>query len=292
MTYVFNIQHYSLHDGPGIRTIVFLKGCPMRCRWCCNPESQRYEREISYVRNKCIGLKECGFCQAAAPEGGIAFKDDKAVIDMEKCSHCIKCADVCPSQAIKAEGREYGIKEIIDIVERDSVFYSHGDGGLTVSGGEPLTHGEFLLDLLKEAKHRRISTAVETCGYAGYETLFKAAEYLDTILFDIKTTDNAKHIEYTGKSNEIILSNFERLCKDFPELPKKVRTPIIPGFNDSIEDIQKILDFIKNKPNVSYEPLPYHSFGRGKYAALGRDYPMGDVKLDGKIIEEIKNIAR
>ena len=290
-TYVFNIQHYSLHDGPGIRTIVFLKGCPMRCRWCCNPESQKYEQEISYVENKCIGLKECGFCKGAAPENGIKFTEDNAVIDMEKCSGCLKCAEVCPSKAIKVEGKKYSVKELIDIVEKDSVFYGHGDGGLTVSGGEPLTHREFLVDLLKEAKKRRISTAIETCGYADYEALYEAAKYLDTVLFDIKSMDSFKHKEYTGKSNEKILSNFERLCIDYPNINKKVRTPVIPGFNDSVEDILKILDFIKVKPNVSYEPLPYHSFGRGKYKALGREYPMGDVRLDKGRIEEINRVV-
>jgi pyruvate formate lyase activating enzyme len=286
-TYVFNIQHYSLHDGPGIRTIVFLKGCPMRCRWCCNPESQQYNREISYVANKCIGLSECGYCKDYAPQNAITFEDDKAVIDMERCSHCLECAEVCPSKAIKSEGKEYGIKELADIVERDSAFYGHGDGGLTVSGGEPLTHGNFLIALLKEAKKRRITTAIETCGYADYEVLFEAAKYLDTILFDIKSLNDEKHREYTGKSNKKILENFERLCRDYPNLKKKVRTPVIPGFNDSVEYIKNILDFIKDKPNVSYEPLPYHSFGRGKYTALGRDYPMGDAKLDETIMKEI-----
>lgn len=291
-TYVFNIQHYSLHDGPGIRTIVFLKGCPMKCRWCCNPESQKYEQEISYVENKCIGLKECGFCKNAAPDGAIDFPKDKAVINMEKCSGCLKCAEVCPSKAIKLEGKKYGIKELIDIVEKDSVFYGYGNGGLTVSGGEPLTHKDFLVDLLREAKKRRISTAIETCGYADYDALYETAKYLDTILFDIKSMDNEKHKEYTGQSNEKILSNFERLCKDYPHIDKKVRTPVIPGFNDSVEDILKILEFIKYKPNVSYEPLPYHSFGRGKYKALGREYPMGDVKLDNEKFEAINNAVK
>jgi pyruvate formate lyase activating enzyme len=266
---------------------VFLKGCPMRCRWCCNPESQHYEREISYVANKCIGLSECGYCKDFAPQNAIKFEGDKAVIDMEKCSYRLECADVCPSKAIKIEGKEYDIKELADIVERDSIFYGHGEGGLTVSGGEPLTHGDFLIALLKEVKKRRITTAIETCGYADYEVLFEAAKYLDTILFDIKSLNDEKHREYTGKSNKKILENFERLCKDYPDLHKKVRTPVIPTFNDSTHDIKNILDFIRNKPNVSYEPLSYHSFGRGKYAALGRDYPMGDAKLDESIMKKI-----
>ncbi len=289
--YVFNIQHYSLHDGPGIRTIVFLKGCPLRCRWCCNPESQNYNKEISYVNNKCIGLSECGFCSQVCDEKAIKF-EDKAIINHLKCTNCLKCADVCPSKAIKTEGKLYSVDEILDIVERDSVFYGHGDGGLTISGGEPLSHKDFVIELLKEAKKRRINTAIETCGYVDYDNLYNAAKYLDTILFDIKSINSEKHREYTGYNNEKILYNFEQLCVDYPNLPKKVRTPIIPNFNDSEKDIKKILDFIKDKPNVIYEPLKYHSFGKGKYKALGRNYPMGDVVLTDEKFSKIVDLCK
>lgn len=293
-SYIFNIQHYSLHDGPGIRTIVFLKGCPMRCRWCCNPESQRYEQEISYVENKCLGRKSCGLC-AQIYKDGIEFREkseqDSAVINMEQCRNHLALAEICPARAIKKEGEVYLAEELLDIVERDVVFYGHGDGGLTVSGGEPLTHPDLLLPLLRGARQRRIHTAIETCGYADYDVLQKAAPYLDYILYDIKSMDSEKHLTYTGKKNNVILHNFERLCEEFPELPKKVRTPVIPGFNDTVDDIKRILDFIRNKPNVSYEPLPYHSFGKGKYKALGREYEMGDVKLDSGRMEEIYELG-
>ncbi len=288
-SYVFNIQHYSLHDGPGIRTIIFLKGCPMRCRWCCNPESQSVKPEIFYTENKCIGLKECGFCKKICPVNAISF-NEKAVIDRNKCINCIKCADVCPSKAIKAEGVHYSINELLDIVEKDNVFYSHG-GGLTVSGGEPLNSGDYLIELLREAKKRRINTAMETCGYGDYNVLYEAAKYIDTILFDIKSLNEGRHIKYTGCSNKIILSNLKRLSEDYPKLNKKVRTPVIPGFNDSIDDIRAILDFIKDMPNMSYEPLKYHSFGRGKYNSLGREYKMGNAALNDDIFEEINKLV-
>lgn len=288
-SYIFNIQHYSLHDGPGIRTIVFLKGCPMHCRWCCNPESQKYYPEVSYVDNKCIGFVECGYCQKVCPENAITFLEEgKAVLSHDKCSGCLNCVSYCPSKALKQEGKKYTISEILDIVERDMVFYGHGDGGLTVSGGEPLTHVEFLSELLREAKKRRIHTAIETCGNADYAALYEAAKYLDYILFDVKSMNGEKHKEYTGCGNERILNNFTRLCKDYPLLPKKVRTPVIPGFNDTVGEIEKIREFLADKPNVEYETLPYHSFGKGKYKALGREYEMGDAKLSDEMLKYIQ----
>jgi pyruvate formate lyase activating enzyme len=288
--YVFNIQHYSLHDGPGIRTIVFLKGCPMRCKWCCNPESQRYTQEISYVQNKCIGEQACGFCRSLCPAQAISF-DETAAIDFSRCKQCMKCAEACPAQAIKIEGKQYTVSQLLDIAERDAVFYGHGNGGLTVSGGEPLSHPEFLTELLCGAKQRRMHTAIETCGQAEYASLHQTAKYLDYILYDIKSMNTQKHLQYTGWNNTRILSNFEKLCEEYPDLPKKVRTPIIPGFNDTVEDIQAILDFLKDKPNTTYEPLPYHSFGRGKYKALGRPYEMGDAVLATDIREKVFALA-
>ncbi|MBR1443483.1 MAG: glycyl-radical enzyme activating protein, partial [Firmicutes bacterium] len=268
MTYVFNIQRYSLHDGEGIRTTVFLKGCPLHCRWCCNPESQNREKEIMYLRGKCIGESECGYCG----KYGFGFSEGKADITASLCPS--EAVDICPSKAIKTVGEEYTAEEILDIAERDSVFYGN-DGGITISGGEPLIHKNFILSILKKARERHIKTSIETCGYADYDTLFAAAGYLDMIMFDIKSLDEKKHIEFTGKSNKKIIENFKRLCIDHPELKKKVRTPVIPEFNDNEKDISEIAGFLRNKPNIKYELLPYHSYGKSKYISLGRIYPMG-----------------
>ena len=274
-TYVFNVQRYSLHDGPGIRTIVFLKGCPLRCRWCSNPESQRFEREVSYVENRCIGHAACGLCSTVCPPHAIRYTEDGlASLNRKACTDCLACAMVCPAHAIKVEGNVHTVEEILDLVERDAAFYRRGNGGLTVSGGEPLSHPEFLISLLQGARQRRIHTAIETCGYAPYSTLHQAAQHLNFILYDVKTMDEQRHLIWTGKSNAPILENLQHLCQDYPALPKLVRTPVIPGFNDAPEDLEAIDQYLAGLPGVTHQLLPYHTYGKGKYKALGRIYEM------------------
>jgi pyruvate formate lyase activating enzyme len=180
------------------------------------------------------------------------------------------------------EGREYAVTEILDTVERDEVF-SRGGGGLTVSGGEPLMQPKFLSDLLTESKRRHIHAAMETCGHGDYAALREAAKLLDLVIYDIKSLDDAKHREFTGLGNSLSIENSTGLCDDFPNLPKLVRTPVIPGFNDSPQDIGEIAAYLAGKPGVTLELLPYHRFGAGKYAALGREYPMGGAELSGEI---------
>lgn len=272
--YIFNVQHYSLHDGPGIRTIVFLKGCHLRCKWCSNPESQNIFKEIFYNKNKCIGCNECGECINECEKHLIKLDKDngKIIIDRNACDNCLKCADACPSKAIDIYGEMVTVNEILKVVEKDSAFYSRSGGGLTLSGGEPLMQGEFAIELLKEAKKRRINTAIETCGYCDYNVLKEACKYLDTIFMDIKIIDDDLHKEYCGASNKVILNNFTKLCEDFKDIKKIIRTPVIPGFNDNDKAINEIKEFIYGKENVTYELLPYHEYGKNKYTFLGREY--------------------
>lgn len=291
--YVFNIQHYSVHDGPGIRTIVFLKGCPLKCRWCSNPESQQYTPELAYNENKCIGVQDCSWCKKACQYGAITDAENgKIRIDREGCQKCFQCVAVCPSKSLHTFGKVMTVADVLKIVEADGIFYSRSGGGLTLSGGEPLTHGDFTLELIKEAKRRRIDATIETCGHADWLQLERIAPYLKTILFDIKSMNDSKHQEYTGVSNSLILENLVKLREGFPQLHILVRTPVIPGFNDTEEDINAIIDFIQDMTNVSYEILPYHRMGQQKYGYLSREYHMEDVKVSDETIKSLKEIAK
>lgn len=268
---IFNIQKFSLHDGTGIRTVVFLKGCPLRCRWCCNPESQRETPQLMYKKSRCIGKRQCGLC---AGQSCIFFDSDgKAGVDFAKEPSDLRWVDVCPSRALTVMGREIPIDTVLDIVERDSAFYRGGDGGLTVSGGEPLNQENTVL-LLKEAKDRRLNTSIETCGMVPAARLLEAARYLDQIFFDIKSLNSEKHRAYTGMGNEQILKNFTALCRTFPDKPVTARTPVIPGFNDSDAELAEIEDFVRKFSGVKWEKLPYHELGVGKYEMLGRKYSL------------------
>lgn len=289
---VFNIQHYSVHDGPGIRTIVFLKGCPLRCRWCCNPESQMPVPQIAYNIEKCMG-DTCRLCESVCPKQNIAFMDtNKVWINHDNCVNCLQCANACPAEAISCYGKIMEAKEVIDVVEQDASFYSRSGGGLTLSGGEPLANPEFALKLLTEAKRRRISTAIETCGCARWEDARTVFEKLDYVLFDIKCMDSQKHREWTGHGNEMILDTFANMRKEFPQLKTLVRTPVIPGFNDTEEDIAAIRDFAGQFENTEYECLKYHRYGTTKYGFLGRKYKMGDVELDNGLFLHLKAVSQ
>ncbi|MBR1384937.1 MAG: glycyl-radical enzyme activating protein [Ruminococcus sp.] len=281
---VFNIQPYSLHDGPGIRTIVFLKGCPLRCIWCSNPESQNTYPEIGFDREKCIAGKGCDFCKGVCDIGSFSAAGANAELK----GSCGGFREVCPAGAIQVYGREMTAEEIVSRAEEESAFYSHGKGGITLSGGEPFMQGDFALEILREAKRRRLNTAAETCGCCDTEILRQAAGLLDYIMFDIKLLDDERHIRYTGGSNRQILENLEMLFSEFPGLHKHIRTPVIPTVNDSGDDIGAINRFLSGRENCSYELLPYHRFGTGKYKLLGREYADIPERLDDELFRKLK----
>jgi pyruvate formate lyase activating enzyme len=277
---VFNVQKFSLHDGTGIRTLVFLKGCPLACEWCSNPEGQGGSAELVHTRDLCIGLDECDRCLQVCGPGAIRRGDDgKVDIDRSACDDCGECAPACPSRALEMSGRLLSVDEVIREVEEDGSFYARSGGGLTVSGGEPLSQPEFVKRLLITARRRGLNTAIETSGLCSWRSLEEIAPHVDQILYDIKCIDREKHRRDTGVSNERILENFAELRRLFPDVPVVVRTPVIPGFNDSEQEIQAIVDWIEQAGGASsYELLPYHGFGGPKYHKLGRSYPLEHVK--------------
>lgn len=286
---VFNIQKYSVHDGPGIRTIVFLKGCPLSCNWCSNPESQRREPELAFNPGRCLTFSKCTRCLQACLRGAIIREaDDSLRIDRALCDGCPKnCAQACPSQGLIVYGEERSVDDVLRVVEQDAAFYTRSSGGMTLSGGEPLLQADYALALLREARRRRIKTAVETCGMVPWKTLEAAAQYLNYVLYDIKHIDGAVHEAHTGRSNEVILENFRRLAELHPDKPILVRTPVIPGFNDSEDAVAAIAEFIRPYPNVRYEMLPYHRLGTQKYHFLDRVPPMDDVTLDKSVMPRL-----
>ena len=290
---VFNIQKFSVHDGPGIRTIIFLKGCSLGCAWCSNPESQRPAPQLAYNAEKCLTVQACKRCRDICPQGALSVaQDGKMAWDPSLCDQCLICADACPTHALNVYGYEITVDDALGRVEEDEAFYARSGGGVTLSGGEPLFQEEFALALLREARKRHIDTCIETCGNVPWAVLEQAGRYLNSIYYDIKTVDSEAHKKYAGASNELILNNLTRLKETYPGLLVRVRTPVIPGFNDSIEAIGGIVDFIRDMPNVDYELLAYHRMGSPKYGYLGRDYSLSGVdNLPQEKLDELRSFA-
>ena len=292
---VFNVQKFSVHDGPGIRTIVFTKGCPLRCRWCSNPESQRLETDLAFNAGRCLGVSKCGHCLLACPFGSIKLAaNDLPSIDRSHCESCERkvCAEACPAQSLLVYGKERTVEDVLGVVEQDMAFYVRSRGGLTISGGEPLLQSKFALALLREAHNRHIRTAIETCGMVPSETILSAAPLLRNVLFDIKHMDPEIHKAQTGVSNEQILANFKLLVNEFPDLPIRARTPIVPGFNDNAYAVTAIAEFLKPFEHIEYEMLPYHRLGTQKYQFLDRPVPMGEAKLNTKKMSVLTKICQ
>lgn len=270
---IFNIQKFSLHDGPGIRTTVFLKGCPLRCRWCANPESQSARMQLLYDRAKCL---RCGRCAAGCPGGAISMAADGIHIDEKKCISCGSCAAGCPGDALSVEGKPMAVDEVLRVCMQDAMFYEESGGGVTLSGGEPLCHPEFALALLTALKQRGIHTAVETTGCVAADVFDRVTAQADLLLFDVKHPDSERHMWGTGVGNGQILDNLRRaIAAGKAVLP---RIPVIPGFNDSPDTAKRFAALLTDAGAKRAQLLPFHQFGEKKYALLGRDYDMSNVK--------------
>jgi pyruvate formate lyase activating enzyme len=281
---VFDIKKFTVHDGPGIRTTVFMKGCPLRCVWCHNPESISPRPVLAQFPRNCIG---CGKCLTNCPNGALSLAEAtedggrdarptrptmQIVIDRVKCGACGACAKECYAEALVLQGKEMSVEEVIAEVEKDRPFYDNSGGGMTLSGGEPLFQLDFTEGLLKLAKERGLHTVLDTCGFVGWPAYERVLPYVDLVLFDIKGVDPARHLAHTGQDNAVIHENLRRMLQ--AGQPVMVRVPTIPGHNATIEDAEALARFLLSLPRVPpVELLRYHRLGEGKYASLGLPEP-------------------
>lgn len=266
---VFDIKKFAIDDGPGIRTTVFLKGCPLRCWWCHNPEGQLLAPELMYRKNRCIRCDECvKNCSIEA----LSFSTKQLSINRKNCSLCGRCAQKCPTNALEIVGKEIDAKELMKEIEKDSAFYDESGGGITISGGEPLLQIDFLYALLTECKNKSVHTAVDTSGYAPRGAIEKIKDKVDLFLYDIKMMDDKRHRKYTGVPNKQILENLKRLAENGSDL--FVRFPIVPGINDDEDNVTKSAEFVLSCGIKHICLLPYHRAGIEKYRSLGKGYKL------------------
>jgi pyruvate formate lyase activating enzyme len=271
---VFDIRRFSIHDGPGIRTTVFLKGCPLECAWCHNPESQASEPELIMRTNRCL---RCGACVEACPEDAIRLSAEGPITDLARCERCGLCTDACFSGARELAGRELTAAQVMAEIERDRPFYDESGGGATFSGGEPLLQPEFLLELLQTCRAGGIPTALDTCGYAPWGALDRVHPYVDLYLYDVKTLDDHKHRALTGVSNDLIVRNLRALGKRGARII--LRVPVIPGVNDGAGELRAIGALVATMPSVvRVELLPYHRIGVEKYGRIAREYSLPELR--------------
>ncbi len=286
---VFDIRRFSIHDGPGIRTAVFLKGCPLRCAWCHNPEGLSAAPELVWRGERCT---RCGTCIATCPEGALAWDGDVPVLDECRCTLCGECADACHAEAREMLGRERTVEQVLAVAERDRPFYDESGGGVTFSGGEPLAQAEFLLELLRGCKARGLHTVLDTCGYAPWGTVDLVRPHVDLFLYDLKLMDEERHRRATGVSNALVLDNARALAKAGAQL--NVRLPLVPGVNDDDDNVRATGTFLAGlagPPPVTV--LPYHRLGADKYRRLKREYSLDGVAAVGpERVEHVRDLLR
>ncbi len=289
--WVTNIQDFAVHDGPGLRVTVFLKGCPLRCGWCQNPESLRKNPEIEYHAALCL---KCFRCLEACPVPGAIIEDDERRVDRKKCTKCMACIDKCRGKALRNVGEWMTAEKLLEKIISYKAFFKHSDrGGVTLSGGEPSFQPEFVLRFLKLCRESEIHTVIQTCGYADYETLRTLVQNVELVIYDIKHMDEDSHIRGTGKSNRLILENLERLCK---EVDKEiaVHIPLICGFNDDEGNIRRTAEFVSSLKKIEHiDLLPFNELASAKYTALDVEWEYSKVKQQSpEQLAELKRIVQ
>lgn len=299
---IYDIQSFSLQDGPGIRTTVFLKGCPLHCPWCHSPESQRFERELSWMEMKCVGIDACGLCLSSCPRGALqagkrflsALKQEEMqlpVIDRKLCDDCGACADRCPAQALSMCGTSYTVAQVLEKALKDQKFFKKSGGGVTISGGEALSQLRFTVELLKALKEHGIHTALDTTGFASQKQVDAVLPYTDLFLYDLKCMDDTRHRAVVGVSNEPILSNIRHIAECGGKI--QVRIPLIPQFNDSDANLQAAAALCSELGDAvtMIQLLPYHTYGTVKYTRIRWEQPIFEaVPLPDTRVEEIRRI--
>jgi pyruvate formate lyase activating enzyme len=269
---IFNIQGYSIHDGPGIRTMVFLKGCPMRCLWCSNPESQGFQPEVEFFERRCI---KCGRCLASCARGAINPDLEPArghKINRSLCDECGECARHCPTGALAVTGEEIATEDVLRRITKERSYHRKSGGGVTLSGGEPLAQPEFSRSILRACYNMNIHTAIETAGHAPWDHFEDILEFTNLVLYDVKHMDDAVHQQITGVSNRLILQNAGRIAQS--GIPMVIRIPLIPGVNQTEGDLRATARYVSGLGVREVHLLPYHEFGRDKYERLSREYGM------------------
>lgn len=292
---IFNIQKYNMYDGPGVRTLVFFKGCPLRCTWCSNPEGQKKKHQVLFKKSQCVN---CGSCVPVCPVGIHNISPATKVHEMADditCIGCGKCEEACAAKALSIMGEVKTISELLEIIEEDKPFYDTSGGGVTLGGGEVLMQPEAAANLLAACRQNGINTAIETCGYAKPASLEKVAEFTDLFLFDVKHMDSNRHYELTGVRNETILKNLKALLEGRHNV--KIRMPLLKGVNDSEDEILKLIRFLapfRDSRNFKgIDLLPYHKMGVNKYNQLGWQYPIeGDPSLSDEDLDRIEKSIR
>ena len=274
--FITAVQKYSIKDGPGIRSTVFFKGCPLGCLWCSNPELIRSSPDLLYAREKC---QRCGSCIQTCPQDALSFGEDGyLLIDRFKCNDCGQCAGECPESALEIAGHFVTIEEVVEDLLKDRVFYQTSGGGVTFSGGEPLWQSGFVAQVAKRIKDEGIHTALDTAGDVTWCRFEEVLPYIDLVLYDIKLVDKNKHRQFTGRDNDFILANLQRLAQQ--GAPMHIRLVMVPSLNDSLEEVRARMDLVKSLGDSvrQVDILPYHRYGVGKYARLGLDYPLMELE--------------